>query len=80
MHGKVVVATPFAAVGYEACSGDSIRLASTGDEFAACIGQSNSIAAVSSARADYERLFSHRAGMMQMRSVIAAARVPPDGN
>lgn len=71
MYGKSVIASPFAAIGYEDCDGTSVRLAQTADEFARQIAQLGDDSYNPQSRADYERLFSRGAGMRRIEEVVA---------
>ncbi len=71
MHGKSVIASPFAAVGYEVCNGNSIRLAQTADEFASQIARLGDDRYNPGSRADYEEFFSRGAGLRRVKEIVA---------
>jgi glycosyltransferase involved in cell wall biosynthesis len=71
MHGKSVIASPFAAIGFEACSPQSIRMARTADEFATQVARLDEEHFNPQSRADYQKLFSYEAGLRQVREIVA---------
>jgi len=74
MYGKSVIASPFAAIGFEGCDGSSVRLAATPEEFASQIARLENDGYNPAARADYERLFSRDAGLRQIQGIVATLR------
>ena len=75
MHGKSVIASPFAAIGFEACSPQSIRMARTADEFATQVARLDDEPYNPQSRADYQRLFSYAAGLCQVREIVATLKL-----
>ena len=75
MHGKLVIASPFAAIGYEACGEQSIRLALSADDFEAQIFRLCDDSYNQQSRADYEKLFSLEAGLQHVREIIASLKL-----
>lgn len=71
MHGKSVIASPFAAIGFEGCAATSVRLAHSVEAFAAQIEGLGGECYSASARADYDRLFSRTAGLGQVGEILA---------
>ena len=71
MHGKTVIASPFAAVGYESCSESSMQLAETPAEFALHIENLDFQSRNNTSRIDYERFFSRNAGLKHMKEIIS---------
>ena len=71
MHGKIVVASPFAAIGFEACSEDSIRLAGSADEFGRQIARLGDDRYNPRSRADYEKHYSRGAGLRKVKEIVA---------
>lgn len=72
MYGKSVIASPFAAIGFEGCDRASVRLAQTADEFASQIARLDEEDRYNpGSRADYERLFSRGAGLRRVEEIVA---------
>lgn len=74
MHGKTVIASPFAALGFEGCNNGSVRLAHTAEEYALQLARIGNRWFNHGARADYEKHFSHSAGLRRVSGIVAALR------
>jgi len=75
MHSKSVIASPFAAIGYEACSPESIRIAHDVHEFETQVSRLTSEHQNTQSRADYQRFFSYEAGLRQVRDITATLQL-----
>lgn len=71
MHSKTVIASPFAAVGYESCGASSVRLAQTAEEFLSQFARLGGDRHNVASRATYERLFSRAAGLRRVEEIVA---------
>ena len=71
MHGKSVIASPFAAIGFEGCGANSVRLAKTAEEFTSLIACLDNNRYNPGSRADYEKLFSRDAGLRRVEEIVA---------
>jgi len=72
MHGKLVIASPFAAIGYESCGEDAVRLARAPSEFASLIDGLSADSYSRAARSSYESNFSRGSGLQRVGAIVKA--------
>ena len=74
MHGKLVIASPFAAIGYESCMEDAICVARTPIEFSSKINSLIDFGFCKSSRSYFENLYSYHAGLKHVEKIITSLR------